>query len=296
MQQNKNGTWSSMNMQNKIFYNRKSGFLVLILLVLLSSVLPLHAQQNSKRNRKKEIKVPQAVLECPYTKEDIQNKLNHFNVWINVWAEACEKQDFNQMLSMWTKTLKDPNRYSLIDLKPFVFVPRELPEEKKKKQKKNRKKQEAKSEEPVAAQQQTEGTFYYLTQRDFLIHYDSFAVFLKFSRLTDDLQEATRFDKEAFLRYDKVIRKLEEVLKKMDNIRNREIGITVLKEVFETEFKPALKAAVVAYEQLQKTKRMSSEKRIMIEEKNKERRRKAYIARMMREQAQQDDQPREEKR
>ena len=63
---------------------------------------------------------------------------------------------------------------------------------------------------------------------------------------------------------------------------------------FEMEFKPALKAAVLAFEQLQKTKRMSAEKRSALEEKNKERRRKAYIARMMREQAQQKVQPKQE--
>lgn len=278
-----------MNTQNKKIQFRKFGFLILVVLFFSSIVLPLEAQQKKQRNRKKEISVPDAILECPYTKEDILNNLKQFNIWVNAWANACEKQDFNQLLNSWEKKLIKQKSYRLHELEPFVFVPREQPEEKTKKikkSKKNKKKQENSPEEPaVVAPQQDMGIFCYLTQRDLLNHYDAFALFLKFPRLTDDMQEATKLDKEAFLRYDKVIRNLEMVLKKMDNIRNRDASLTVFKQVFETEFKPALKAAVVAYEQLQKTKRMSSEKRVAIEERNRERRRKAYIARMEREQA-----------
>ena len=284
-----------MNMLNKKLHCRKIGLLVLTALVLFAFVLPLQAQQRRNRNRKKELTIPSTALECPYTKEDILNKLNQFNAWIFAWSVACDKNDFKQLLGSWEKKLKNPQNYRISELKPFVFVPREQPEEKQKKQKKNRKKQKESQPETVSdTPKQEEGTFYYLTQRELLNHYNAFALFLKFPHLTDDLQEATRFDKEAFLRYDKVIRHLETVLKKMDDIRKRNMAISEFKKVFEMEFKPALKAAVLAFEQLQKTKRMSAEKRSALEEKNKERRRKAYIARMMREQAQQKVQPKQE--
>lgn len=282
-------------MQNKKLHCRKTGLLILTALILFAFVLPLEAQQRRTRNRKKELTIPPTALECPYTKEDIQNKLKQFNAWVFAWAATCDKNDFKQLLGSWEKNLKNPRNYRISELKPSVFVPREQPEEKQKKQKKNRKKQEESERESVSdTPKQEEGTFYYLTQRDLLNHYNAFAIFLKFPHMTDDLQEATRFDKEAFLRYDKVIRHLEAVLKKLDDIRKQNTAITEFKKVFETEFKPALKAAVLAFEQLQKTKRMSSEKRSALEEKNKERRRKTYIARMMREQARQKVQPKQE--
>lgn len=285
-----------MNMRNKKFSLRRSGIILLAAVTLFAIVLPLDAQQRNRRTRKKEIKVPETALECPYTKEAIEKKLNHFNTWINAWAEACEKKDFNQLRSSWEKLLKKPQKYMLSDMKPAVFVKREQPDEKKKKQERKRKKQEE-VEAPADSsveQLKAEGTFYYLTAHDFQSYYGPFGIFLKFPALTDDLQEATRFDKEAFLRYDSVIRNLKEVLEKMDDLRQRNASMADFKKVFETEFKPALRAAVRAYELLQQTKRMTSEKRIALEEKNRERRRKAFIAKAKRESEQKKDQSEQE--
>ena len=121
-------------MRNKKFSLRRSGIILLAAVTLFAIVLPLDAQQRNRKTRKKEIKVPDTALECPYTKEAIEKKLNHFNTWINAWAEACEKKDFNQLRSSWEKLLKNPQKYMLSDMKPAVFVKREQPDEKKKKQ------------------------------------------------------------------------------------------------------------------------------------------------------------------
>lgn len=262
---------------------RKSGSCILAGILVAAVALPLQAQ-SQKGKKEKKIRVPETALVCPYSKEDIYGKINRLNEWISAWKKVSEGQSFDELLASTASTLKNPKRYRISDLSFTAYVPRAQEDiEKKKKGKNVKKAPEVQSGVAETEQAKASGTFYYLTSRDFKKYYDTFGIFLRVPHLTDDMLEATERSKQVFLEYDKAVKKVEAALLKLEKIKSSNSRLKDFRKVFETEFKPALKEAAAAYTQLQEAKRMAYEQRQAIENRNRERRREAYINKEKRE-------------
>lgn len=258
----------------------RSGICFLVLLLfLLAAPLSLTAQGGSRK-----VHIPASALECPYTSEDIFNKLNPLNEWVSAWIVACEKNNFNAMLTVWLnnqESLKGQKTFRLSMLEPTIIVQRDTGDDRKKGQK-NKKKNQAANDSAAddIAQKKASGTVYKLTKDDLRKNYKSFEVFLRIKRLVDDLQEATKKDISSFRAFDKEVKKLEAILEKMDLVRNNDGKIEEFRKIYEKEFIPALKEVSTAYSKLKEAPRMPGEKRRLLRENNEKRRRDAYLKKL----------------
>ncbi len=280
-------------------FSLRSRVCFLAAVFLFAASLPLCAQQTN-RNRKPKISIPPSVLECPYTADDIFNKLTPLNEWVGAWQKAS-KEDFDTLWKKWAekvlKRKKGQKSFQLSEIEPYTFVPREKAEKNRKKTNKNKKNQKQSEEtqaEPAEIEEnEASGTFYKLTKSDLRKNYKSFEVFLRFKRLTDDMQEATRKDESAFRAFDKKVKELEAILEKMDRERRNDGSIKEFKRIFVKEFIPALNAAATAYEELKKAPRILPEKRRQLQENNEKRRKEDYLKKMSKENATQDQKKQE---
>lgn len=269
-----------MNMRTDHTIVSRSGICFLVLLLfLLTAPLPLSAQKRSRQ-----VHIPASALECPYTAEDIFNKLNPLNEWVNVWKTANKKNNFNEQLAVWLGNqddLKKQKTFRLSMLEPTIIVLRETgKDDKKSSKKRNRKKNQAVAEsaaELSTAQKMASGTAYRLTKNDFRKNYRSFEAFLRLKRLTDDMQEATKMDISSFRTFDKEVKKLEAILEKMDLLRTSDGKMEDFRKIYEKEFIPALNAVSTALSTLKESPKMPAEKRRILRENNEKRRRAAYL-------------------
>lgn len=273
-------------MQIKKFLSVKPCACILAGILVIAMAFPLSAQSR-KTKRKKEIKVPETALACPYTKEDISAKINYINDWVITWKTVCDETSFEQLITASAATTKNPKSYRLSDLTFAAFMPRKQDDDDKKKgKKKEQKVSKVQIGVAVSEQKKAEGEFYYLTRNDFKKRYDSFGIFMRVPRLSDDMQEATQRSKDVFLNYDDKLKKLQVTIEKMDRIRSSASSQKALKAVFVNEFKPALNAVLAAYANLEKSKRMPYEARQALEERNRARRKEAYITKIKQEREQ----------